>query len=54
LFAETLYNYYAPFVGISALILLLAMVGSISLIADPERRSIYKVKNNTDFKKIYL
>jgi hypothetical protein len=30
------------------------MVGSISLIADPERRSIYKVKNNTDVKKIYL
>jgi hypothetical protein len=49
-----LYNYYSPFVGIAALILLLAMVGSISLIADPERRSVYKVKSNTDLKKVYL
>ena len=54
LFAETLYNYYSPLVGIAALLLLLAMVGSIGLIADPERRSLYKVQNSSDVKKIYL
>ena len=30
------------------------MVGSIGLIADPERRSLYKVKNTANIKKIYL
>jgi len=54
LFAETLYNYYSPLVGIAALLLLLAMVGSISLIADPERRHSYKVQNNPEQKKVYL
>lgn len=54
LFAETLYNYYFALVGIAALLLLVAMVGAISLIADPERRSVYKVKDFPATNKVFL